>query len=72
MAKLTFTEYVKARRVTNTPAGDFVADAKADRGMPDVKSWEQLHTYLVMKSAIPEAIAAGKAVWRGYQAKLRR
>jgi hypothetical protein len=59
-------------RIVRFTAGDFVADAKTARGMPDAKSWDQLHTYLVAQGAIPEAIAAGKLVWRGYQAKLRR
>jgi hypothetical protein len=72
MSKLTFTEYVKSRRVTDNAAGDFVRDAKADGRMPNAQSWDQLHTYLVTQGAILDAIAAAKVVWRGYQAKLRR
>jgi hypothetical protein len=72
MTKITFLEYVKARRVTDNPAGDFVADARTDRRMPDAKSWDHLHTYLVTRGAIPDAIKAAKVVWRGYQAKLSR
>lgn len=69
MSALTFRQYLKDRKVTDTAAGDFVADAKADRTMPDAKSWSELESYLVRRSAIPDAIAAAKVVWRGYLAK---
>jgi hypothetical protein len=72
MPKLTFLEYVKARQIADNAAGDFVAEARADRRIPDAKSWDHLHTYLVTRGAIPDAIKAAKVVWRGYQAKLRR
>lgn len=72
MAGLSFTEYLKQRRVTDTPAGDFVRDAKADPRMPDAKSWDQLELYLITRGAIPEAIAAAKTVWKGYISQMRR
>jgi hypothetical protein len=72
MTKLTFLEYVRARRLTDSPAGDFVADARADSQMPDATTWDQLRTYLVTRGAISDAIKAARAVWRGYQAKVRR
>jgi len=68
---LSFKEYVSKRRLTDTPAGDFVRDARADRALPDAESWEQLHTYLITKGAIPEAIAAARVVWRSYRATAR-
>lgn len=68
---LSFREYVLARRVTRTPTGDFVSDAKSDKDFPDVKSWDELESYLFSKAACSQAVAAGKEVWRGYRAKLR-
>lgn len=32
---MDFKSWLKKRRVTNTPVGDFVADAKDDTHMPD-------------------------------------
>ncbi|WP_315722746.1 MULTISPECIES: hypothetical protein [unclassified Bradyrhizobium] len=62
----TFWEYVKNREVTDDAAGDFVGDAKNDHRMADMRTWDQLETYLITQSAIPEAISAAKVVWREY------
>jgi YozE SAM-like fold len=72
MASLSFTEYLKSRRVTDTPAGDFIIDAKSDPTMPDATSWKQLEFYLTTKGAIPDAVTAAKIVWKGYLAQVRR
>jgi hypothetical protein len=69
MTNLTFAEYLKNRRITDTPAGDFVKDARDDHRMAEMKSWDQLETYLITQSAIPEAVAAAKAVWKSYTDK---
>lgn len=63
---MNFAEFLKARPETDDAAGDFVADAKGDSGVPDVTSWDHLETYLVTQSAIPEAIAAAQVVWAEY------
>lgn len=72
MAPISFRTYVQSRRVTDTPAGDFVADAKADPTFPDPPTWQELEGYLRRRGAIRDAIMAGRAVWRGYQAARRR
>jgi hypothetical protein len=36
---MSFRTYIARRRVTDTPEGDFVGDAKRDKKMPEVKSW---------------------------------
>lgn len=69
---MSFREYVAQRRMTRTPSGDFVGDAKQDPGLPDAKTWTELETYLRTKGAIPDAMAAAKAVWQGYLASQRQ
>lgn len=63
---LSFRDYIKRRRITDTPMGDFVADFKSDRAASDVESWDQLEFYLMNRGACDEAIVAAKKVWRGY------
>jgi len=72
MPATSFKTYVQNRRLTDSPAGDFVADAKADPTFPDPATWEELEGYLRRRGAIRDAITAGRAVWRGYQAARRR
>lgn len=64
---MTFRDYVRGRRVTRTHTGDFVRDARSDDTFPDAKTWDQLYGYLLNVSACPEAIKAGRVVWRGYK-----
>lgn len=68
---MSFPKYIGKRRITDTPAGDFVKDARADKELPDVKSWGELKIYLGRKGACLEAIDAARSVWRGYQKSLR-
>ena len=72
MPKLSFTNYLKKRRITETPAGDFVADAKMDQKMPDVTSWDQLDTYLLARGMRDDdRREAARTVWRGYQGAIK-
>jgi hypothetical protein len=68
----SFREYIRRRRVTDGPVGDFVEDAKTDRGLPDAASWDQLDTYLITRGADSGVRQAGYAVWRSYLAAKRR
>lgn len=63
---MTFKEYLMTRRITDTPNGDFVGDAKRDRQFPDARSWDQVESYLVNRGAPYAAIEAGKSVWKAY------
>ena len=63
---LSFREYIQTRRVTSTPVGDFVRDAKEDARLPDVETWDQLKMYLVTKGVIPAVVDAARIVWRGF------
>ena len=69
---MSFRAYVQKRRITDTPAGDFVGDARDDRTLPDPATWEELERYLLLRGACPGAIKAAKQVWREYKASQRR
>lgn len=69
---MSFKEYVAKRRVTDTPAGDFVGDAKRDRELPDARTWPELATYLASRGAHRDAVSAARSVWRGYCAAQKR
>lgn len=66
---LSFREDIRGRRITDTPAGDFVSDAKGDKSFPDAKTWREVESYLRLKGAVPEAISAGKEVWKAFEAR---
>lgn len=68
---MSFLKYIAGRRVTDTPAGDFVRDAKQDRSLPDAKEWSELHRYLLRKGASSAAIDAARRVWQGYRRSIR-
>ena len=73
---MRFREYVlQKRRITDTPAGDFTADARSDdrvRGFPDASTWEEVDNYLWRRGASAEARAAGREVWRQYERYVRK
>ena len=69
---MSFKEYVAARRITDTPAGDFIKDAKRDGKLPDARTWPELDTYLRVQSAHGEAVKAARSVWQAYRAAQRR
>jgi len=72
---MTFKEYLATRRVTDTPAGNFTADARSDRRFPDVTTWAELRRYVESRaefSISDKVVEAARQVWRGYQSALRR
>jgi hypothetical protein len=72
---MSFKQYVMSRRITDTPTGDFVADARRDPRLPDVASWGELRRYLEWRTGSGSrdlVIAAARTVWDGYQRSLRR
>ena len=60
-------EYVNFAPITDDPEGDFIGDARRDRGFPDVRSWSELKGYLRTRGACREAIVAARAIWRQYR-----
>jgi hypothetical protein len=67
MTQMTFHEYIKIARITDTPQGDFVSDAKRDDELEDIKTWPELRRHLVNRGACPEAVRAGYKVFHNYR-----
>jgi hypothetical protein len=60
---MSFRDYIRTRRVTDTPAGDFTADAKADANLPAARTGPELKSYLEARGAISDAVKAAHVVW---------
>lgn len=67
-----FKRYIERKRVTNTPAGDFTADAKVDGSLPNAESWQELEAYLLSKGVPRDVRTIARQVWRGYERSLKR
>ena len=65
---MSFKSYLARRRTTETPAGDFVEDARRDRRMPDVQSWKELKRYLEGQRVDYMVMDAARTVWASYLA----
>ena len=65
---MSFKTYIAQRRITDTPAGDFVADARSDRRLPDAQTWQELETYLHSRLKGYMVIAAARTVWTSFTA----
>jgi hypothetical protein len=67
---MRFDEWIMSRKVTDTCAGDFVADTKvlirAGR-FPDVRTWSQLRHLLWLRGADSAIKSIGRYVWRRYE-----
>lgn len=68
----SFLRYIRSRRRTHSPMGDFVDDAKSDLDIPDAKTWPELEAYLIGEGACREAIQAGRKWWQRYRRYNRR
>ncbi len=68
-----FRRFVTQAHVTHNPAGDLIADMKADRQLPDTfASRERLETHLALRGACSEAMDVVPKVWRRYRSWLAR
>ena len=61
-----FRAYIEGAPVTDTGAGDFIADAKQDATLPDAATWAELRDYLKTVQAPRSAIKAALDVWRQF------
>jgi hypothetical protein len=68
---VSFKAYVEQARTLDTPAGDFIADAKLDKMLPEAKTWNELETYLLSHWG-RDPIDAAHAAWRNFEAFRRR
>ena len=72
----SFVDYVLNRRVTDTPNGGFVADAKSDHRFREARISSSAELQSWLRSRRPaihaDVIAAAKGVWRQYVLAERR
>jgi hypothetical protein len=62
-----FKTWLKRAKVTDDPAGDFIADARRDTGFPDTSSRAALASYVRGQSGDdPAVMAAFATAWRRY------
>jgi hypothetical protein len=64
---MTFRKFLKSRKVTDNPRGDFIFDACQDECLDAIQSKEQLVTYLRRKSVCSEAIKEARILWNAYE-----
>lgn len=71
-----FRAFLRATRAHDNPDGDFVRDARTDRGLPAVTSLRELEGYLRygigVGQACPEAYRAARRVWHRFERWTRR
>ena len=69
MSELSFRKYVLTHSAEDSPAGDFIMDAKhpAAKKMPDFQTWEELESWLSLQGACQGAIDSAEALWHRYK-----
>ena len=71
-AAQSFREYLEARRYDygrgSAAAWAFIAFARGDRELPDVRAWRELNEYLVDVAARLELIDGARTAWRSFNA----
>jgi hypothetical protein len=68
---VSFRKYIERTRILDTPAGDFIADAKFDKSLLDAKTWDELEAYLLNEWG-RDPIDAARAAWGNYEEAHRR
>jgi len=75
-APASFRDYVDARKYDfgrgSAAAWSFIAVARGDRSLPDVKSWRELEAYLRSVGSPDDRVAAARSVWRSFTAHRSR
>jgi hypothetical protein len=69
---MTFTEFIRSRRITGSQRGDFIDETKMLirlNRFPDPKSLAALEWFMFQRHACKEAIAEGRKLWREYEIK---
>jgi hypothetical protein len=63
----TLKQYLELYQHHGDPRGDFARDGLEDASFPAAaKSWETVEGYLLSRRACPEALEAGRQIWRAY------
>jgi protein involved in sex pheromone biosynthesis len=68
---ISFRTYVRGHPREDSPAGDFIADANADKSFPEIAAWKDLRSYLYMIGAADAAMVSARSVWRRYNISQR-
>jgi hypothetical protein len=66
----TFTSFIQSCFITNSPRGDFIADAKTliSAGVfPAIDSWGDLYAFMMRRRACPEAVTEGRKLWAQFR-----
>lgn len=69
---MSFADYIRKRRVTDTPSGDFVLDARSDKAsmqhFTKVQTWDEVESFVRLRTNYAyKVLPAAKQVWRSYQ-----
>jgi hypothetical protein len=67
----TFRKFIAGIKAGGFPMGHFVVDAQNDRDFPDVKTWEELQTYLAGRKAQAEALKTAGEYWSMFEEQAR-
>lgn len=69
--RVPFAAYVAARPITDDPRGDFAGDFAFEYTRnpqrPEIRTVDDLRSYLALRRACPEAVAAGASCWREFE-----
>lgn len=63
----SFDEFIRERKITDDPIGDFVGDARRDAKMPSVKRWSELRQYLESRHVSDDVVTAARRTWHEYE-----
>lgn len=66
-AARSFDAFIRERKITDDPVGDFVGDARQDAKMPSVKQWSELRRYLENRHVSEDVINAARRAWHEYE-----
>jgi hypothetical protein len=66
-AERSFDAFIRERKITDDPIGDFVGDARHDAKMPNVKRWSELRQYLESRHVSEDVVNAARRTWHEYE-----
>ena len=67
---MTFKEYLAGAKVGYDAVGDFVRVARADPGMPDIRSSAELTTYVYGRRDY-QSIEAARQAWSNFERSVK-
>lgn len=67
---ITFSDFIRARNITNSPRGAFLAEMKTlinAGAVPPVREWPELYRFFSRQRASDETITIARQLWREYR-----